>query len=251
MRRLAWVVASLALHAGGALAATSLGHASARRGASAMTELSVETEPAPVPVPPPQAVGPEEPSAVAPLRPAHAPQAHIHSYPVPRSHDEQPHDPGLLHVPRPSNATPAARPAEAAVAAPADAPALPKFSLAIVPVAGRAGAQASGGGAGPAAGPEGAPLLESAVSRGARLVSRAGVQYPAEARAAEVEATVALEIVVDRSGSVTEARVVKTAGYGFDAAAVAAVRQYRFAPAERGGQPVSVRMRWTVDFRLH
>lgn len=191
MRRLAWVVASLALHAGGALAATSLGHASARRGASAMTELSVETEPAPVPVPPPQAVGPEEPSAVAPLRPAHASQAHIHSYPVPRSHDEQPHDPGLLHVPRPSNATPAARPAEAAVAAPADAPALPKFSLAIVPVAGRAGAQASGGGAGPAAGPEGAPLLESAVSRGARLVSRAGVQYPAEARAAEVEATVA------------------------------------------------------------
>ena len=111
--------------------------------------------------------------------------------------------------------------------------------------------QVTGGAGGPAAGAGGAPLLESSVSRGARLVSRAGVQYPAEARAAEVEASVALEIVVDRSGAVTEARVVKAAGYGFDAAALVAIRQYRFAPAERSGELVSVRMRWTVDFRLH
>jgi TonB family protein len=39
-------------------------------------------------------------------------------------------------------------------------------------------------------------------------------------------------------------------GYGFDEAAAAAMRKYRFSPAARDGHAVSVRMPWTVQFRL-
>jgi TonB family protein len=49
---------------------------------------------------------------------------------------------------------------------------------------------------------------------------------------------------------VIDARVLHPAGLGLDAAALTAVRRYRFTPAERGGHPVRVRMRWSVEFRL-
>ena len=60
----------------------------------------------------------------------------------------------------------------------------------------------------------------------------------------------ALEIVVDAGGHVMDARVTKRAGFGFDDAALAAVRTYRFAPAQHEGRAVGVRMRWSVSFRL-
>jgi TonB family protein len=63
------------------------------------------------------------------------------------------------------------------------------------------------------------------------------------------DATVALQIVVDASGRVEAARVVRSAGHAFDEAALSAVRNYRFTPAERSGRPVRVRMAWTVEFR--
>jgi protein TonB len=59
-----------------------------------------------------------------------------------------------------------------------------------------------------------------------------------------------LEIVVNASGSVVDARLLRHAGYGLDEAALRAIRAYRFAPAQRAGHGVSVRMRWVVDFRL-
>jgi TonB family protein len=66
---------------------------------------------------------------------------------------------------------------------------------------------------------------------------------------------VPLEIVVDTSGSVVEARVARSGAAGpgadlFEQAALAAIRSFRFAPAEVAGRPVRVRMRWPVQFRL-
>jgi len=49
---------------------------------------------------------------------------------------------------------------------------------------------------------------------------------------------------------VVSARALQHAGYGFDEAAMAALRTYRFAPAKRNGRAVAVRMKWTVDFRF-
>jgi protein TonB len=74
--------------------------------------------------------------------------------------------------------------------------------------------------------------------------------YPETARAAEIEADVLLELVVDGEGRVTGARPLAARDLGLTDAALRAVRAYRFTPAERAGRPVRVRMRWTVTFRL-
>jgi TonB family protein len=59
-----------------------------------------------------------------------------------------------------------------------------------------------------------------------------------------------LEVVVDRDGRATNVRVVRGLGAGLDQQAVAAVRQWRFAPARRNGVPVDVVVDVSVDFRL-
>jgi protein TonB len=102
-----------------------------------------------------------------------------------------------------------------------------------------------GGGSGDAVVPE------SRVTVPARLIARAPVSYPPAARAAEIETDVRVELVLDTSGHVVAARSVRSVGYGLDEAAVAAVRSYRFSPALLDGRPVSVRMLWTVQFRLN
>ncbi len=56
------------------------------------------------------------------------------------------------------------------------------------------------------------------------------------ARASGVEADVALLIVVDASGAVASASVARPAGYGFDDAALHAIRAFRFSPAQQAGR---------------
>ena len=94
------------------------------------------------------------------------------------------------------------------------------------------------------------PVAERDVSSPARLTGSLSPVYPASARAQEVEADVVLSIVVTPAGRVTDIQVVRAAGYGFEDAALQAVREARFIPARREGRAVAVRMRWTVAFRL-
>jgi TonB family protein len=82
----------------------------------------------------------------------------------------------------------------------------------------------------------------------ARLAARAPLAYPFGAE--DLEADVVLELVVGTLGNVESATVTRGAGHGFDEAALAAVRNYRFTPAERTGTRVRVRMPWVVQFRL-
>ena len=70
------------------------------------------------------------------------------------------------------------------------------------------------------------------------------------ARDQGVEATALVEIVVDETGRVIQSRSLTHAGYGFDEAAEAALREYRFTPAKVGDRVVRVRMPWSVEFRL-
>jgi TonB family protein len=69
------------------------------------------------------------------------------------------------------------------------------------------------------------------------LLERVDPIYPDAARRAG--GTVALELEVHPDGSVDEVRVVKAAGFGFDEAAVAAARRFKFRPATRDGQPIT------------
>jgi len=91
---------------------------------------------------------------------------------------------------------------------------------------------------------------ERAVDVPARLLSASPLVYPPAARNAGIELDYAVEIVVDTLGRVASARSLTRVGYGLDEAALRAIAEYRFAPAQRGGRPVRVRMRWIVQFRL-
>jgi len=111
----------------------------------------------------------------------------------------------------------------------------------------------AGAGHGSAAGELGSAgevVPEGEVAERAQLVSSGPLLYPAAARRAELEADVALELVVGLDGRVVSARVLRPAGYGLDEEAVRAVGAYLFSPARRDGRPVRVRMPWTVQFRL-
>jgi TonB family protein len=172
---------------------------------------------------------------------------HQHRYPVPATHDATPHDPKLEHLPAASEAL-SARSDAPTVAAPVAQEA--HFVMRMPPpgAAVTAGVQSGPGGG---SGEVSAIVPEAAVSARATLISSAPASYPPEARSSEAEADVSLEIVVDTTGAVREARALSRAGLGFEAAALAAIRAYRFSPALKDGHPVRVRMRWSVQFRLH
>jgi TonB family protein len=93
-------------------------------------------------------------------------------------------------------------------------------------------------------------LDEKGVSVRAEVAYGPAPTYPDEARAAQIEVDVPVEIVVNPSGQVVLARVLRHIGYGLDASATDAVRRYRFKPAQRDGRAVSVRMLWTMQYRL-
>jgi periplasmic protein TonB len=63
-------------------------------------------------------------------------------------------------------------------------------------------------------------------------------KYTLEARQAEVEGVVRVEVTVDETGHVVSARVVSGLGYGLDEAALTAARASTFEPASRCGKPV-------------
>lgn len=74
--------------------------------------------------------------------------------------------------------------------------------------------------------------------------------YTEEARKARVQGIVILEAVVDVEGNVTDIEVLKPLQYGLDETAVEALRQWKYKPGKRDGQPVPVLMTVSVSFRL-
>jgi protein TonB len=142
-----------------------------------------------------------------------------------------------------STAAPATSEAPAFVAA---APAAPTFVMTL-PVT------SQGGSAAPKAVPErrGDEIVdERRVSSRAKVAYGPVPAYPREARAAEIETDVPVEIVVDPNGAVVDARLERTVGYGIDEATLRAIRKYRFTPALKDGRAVAVRMQWTMKYRL-
>jgi TonB family protein len=75
-----------------------------------------------------------------------------------------------------------------------------------------------------------------------------GAQHVKEARGKIVSV---LSVIIDRKGYPQQVQVVRAAGNGFDEEAMKAVKQYRFKPAmDRNGQPVAVKVRVEVNFRV-
>ncbi|HXE74677.1 MAG TPA: energy transducer TonB [Candidatus Xenobia bacterium] len=75
-------------------------------------------------------------------------------------------------------------------------------------------------------------------------------EYTEFARNARLEGMVKLWCVVDEQGRVNNIVVVEPMGAGLDEQAVESVRNWKFKPARRYGQPVPIRMTIEVNFRL-
>jgi periplasmic protein TonB len=83
-----------------------------------------------------------------------------------------------------------------------------------------------------------------------RLLREVKATYSEEARRANITGDVLMEVVVRADGLVSSARVTRGLGFGLDERAVAAVRQWRFAPARRLGVPVDVVVEVAMEFNL-
>jgi len=102
----------------------------------------------------------------------------------------------------------------------------------------------SGGGTG------GGPFRPGSGVDPPRLLREVKAEYTDEARRRGITGDVVLEIVVRRDGSVGDVTVLQGRGAGLDQRAVAAVRQWRFSPARRRGEPVDVIVEVAVEFTL-
>ena len=83
-----------------------------------------------------------------------------------------------------------------------------------------------------------------------RLLREVKADYTEDARQRGIEGAVVLEIVVRRDGSVGDVKTLQGLASGLNDRAVQAVRQWRFAPAQRLGTPVDVIVEVAVEFRL-
>lgn len=98
-----------------------------------------------------------------------------------------------------------------------------------------------GGGGTPKGAAEPVPAYE--VSTMPLPQGRCAGKYTDEARAAAIEGTVVLDLVVGEDGRTREIHVVSGLGHGLTEAAVAALRSCRFSPGEKDGLLVPVRLR--------
>lgn len=75
-------------------------------------------------------------------------------------------------------------------------------------------------------------------------------QYTEIARKARITGVVIVEAIIDKSGSVTNVKVLKGLPMGLDQAAVDAIKKWKFEPATLNGKPVAVIYNLTVNFQL-
>jgi TonB family protein len=108
----------------------------------------------------------------------------------------------------------------------------------------------SGIGEGEGGGTGGGPYRPGSGIEPPRLVHEVKAQYTEDARRRGIAGDVVLEVVVRRDGSVGDAHVLHGLGFGLDERAISAVRQWRFAPAQRKGVPVDVLVEVAVEFTL-
>ena len=95
-----------------------------------------------------------------------------------------------------------------------------------------------------------APVRPGGIVRAPQKLHHVAPEYPAIARAARVSGIVILEALIAEDGSVRDVKVIKSIPL-LDAAAVEAVRQWRFTPTLLNGVPVQVIMSVTVAFSLN
>ena len=84
------------------------------------------------------------------------------------------------------------------------------------------------------------------------VVEEVHPKYTSEAKAARIAGSVMLSAVVDQAGTVASVEVTESLDneLGLDDEAVVALRQWRFSPGTRFGEPVPVRVDVEMRFSL-
>lgn len=76
-------------------------------------------------------------------------------------------------------------------------------------------------------------------------------EYSTEARQVKYEGRTRVSLIVDEAGAVKELQITKPLGLGLDEKAIAAVRTWKFEPAQKDGKPVAVKLEVEVKFNLY
>jgi protein TonB len=91
--------------------------------------------------------------------------------------------------------------------------------------------------------PLAAPAAAYEVTKMPIPLGRCSGKYTEAAKAAGIEGTVVLDLIVDETGRARDIHVEERLTHGLTEAAVAALQACRFRPGEKNGQPVAVRVR--------
>jgi len=76
-------------------------------------------------------------------------------------------------------------------------------------------------------------------------------QYPYEMKRAGVNGRVEVGFIVDTSGNVRDAFVIKSSSPEFEDSALQAIRKWRFRPGKKGGKVVNTKMKQPLSFTLN
>jgi TonB family protein len=75
-------------------------------------------------------------------------------------------------------------------------------------------------------------------------------QYSVPAKDLKIQGVCVLKAIIDKEGKVTKPELVTPLGAGLDEQAIAAIQKWKFKPATRNGQPVSVQMGLEMSFNF-
>ena len=81
-----------------------------------------------------------------------------------------------------------------------------------------------------------------------RVTRQVNPQYPENLRGLRIRGTIDIGIVVTSKGLPDNPQIVKSLDKDVDRCAVEAVKQWRFAPAQKQGKPVAVRIVIELEF---
>lgn len=82
-----------------------------------------------------------------------------------------------------------------------------------------------------------------------RVTYHVNPQYPEDLNGVRVQGTIDIGVVITSKGIPQNPQVVKGLEKEVDRCAVEAVKQWRFAPAQKQGKPVAVRI--TIELEFH
>jgi protein TonB len=82
------------------------------------------------------------------------------------------------------------------------------------------------------------------------LVSKPKAEYPEIAKKMGLEGRVFVQLDVDTTGIVVDAKIIKSSNEIFNQAALSAAKRLRFKPAETRGMKIPVRIVWPIVFTL-